>query len=486
MRTGVTLCAGQIGVSLDFLRLLLARMGELGLTELVWEFKLRLSTHPETTTWHYYTPEEVREVLELARGCGVEVVPLVNAPGHMGIWLESHPEFALRRADGTIDPEGRLDITNPQAVAYYLSIVEEYLEVIPGTWWHMGADEYMLHDSFENYPQVMAAAQSRFGSTASEYDLFNDFVNQVNDFVRSGGRRLRVWNDGIHETSQASLESDIVVEYWKDEGLRIRDFVAHGHEIVNVSEDLYWSRSHEPYRVDSKALWDCAWTARSFIGGQILPESTSGKTDSLLGLRVSIWPDEAFRQTENEVWEAIQDSLVLVAVLSRGKKSHGDRAFGAARGSWDAVIDTFPPVKPLPEPQLPEGVYQVSDLNAVAPGPWRVTWTPDHYVTLTDESSGKNLALLHGAKHLGVVTEVGAGVELAEPADMGASWPDGWDEAEARNTQKWVMRPVEFADDNNLVFHFAHATFTLSPALTGMVLRREESGKVTQVAGDSV
>lgn len=255
MKTGVTLCAGQIGVSLDFMHRLLRRMGSLGLNELVWEFKLCLDSHPETATWHYYTPAEVSEVLQLADTCGVEVVPLVNAPGHMGIWLESHPEFALHRADGTIDPEGRLDITNPEAIEYYLSIVGEYLEVIPGNWWHMGADEYMLHDSFDNYPQVLAYARSRFGEGASEYDVCNDFVNRVDAFVRERGRRLRVWNDGLHP-SLVSINPDVVVEYWKDEGLRVAELVSAGHQVVNVTEDLYWSRSHPPYRVEARALWE--------------------------------------------------------------------------------------------------------------------------------------------------------------------------------------------------------------------------------------
>ncbi|MCV0022339.1 family 20 glycosylhydrolase, partial [Mobiluncus curtisii] len=116
--------------------------------------------------------------------------------------------------DGSVDPEGRLDITNPQAIEFYLQIVAEYLRIFPSRWWHMGADEYMIHDSFTNYPYLAEYAHQNFGPDAGEYDVFNSFVNQVNQFVKGQGRSLRTWNDGVHETSVVHLDTDILIEYW--------------------------------------------------------------------------------------------------------------------------------------------------------------------------------------------------------------------------------------------------------------------------------
>ena len=155
--------------------------------------------------------------------------------------------------------------------------------------------------------------------------------------------------------------------------------------------------------------------------------------EAQLGLRVSIWPDTSYYQTEHEVWTAIQDSLLLVAALdSNGKK---------ASVTWEEARRRAT-VSAWPEPGVPEGIYRMAQLDSVAPGPWRVGWTQDQYVTLTDLASGQNLALRSGGKHLGVVTESGAPVELCEPVED-ASWPAGWDTAEARNTQKWVLTPVQ-------------------------------------------
>lgn len=457
---GVTLCASQVGISIEFIEALLERMHELELNTLIWELKLKSPRWERANTWHYYTSSQVSQILALAQRLGIEVIPEVNAPGHMGIWLENYPQYALRRPDGSVDPEGRLDITNPQAIEFYLQIVAEYLRIFPSRWWHMGADEYMIHDSFANYPYLAEYAHQNFGPDASEYDVFNSFVNQVNQFVKGQGRRLRTWNDGIHETSVVHLDTDIMIEYWKDEGLRIADFRQRGHEVINNSEVLYWSRSHPPYRVDAPALWESNWDARTFIGNQYLSDSPRDGAGGQRGLRVSIWPDESYRQTEHEVWEAIQDSLMLVAQLGKyGTKRNHD---------WRAVRMSYPPVPTIAGSTVSPGLYEIPGLDAVGKGPWRVQHTPDGYCTLADTACGKNLTLKDGQKHLGVVTQAGARPSLEPPADMSVSWPAGWDEAESRNTQKWIISAAVFTDNPNP--SQTDEVFCIKPALTGQIL----------------
>ncbi|WP_249935304.1 family 20 glycosylhydrolase [Mobiluncus mulieris] len=430
---GVTLCAGQVGISLGFMRRLLQRMQQLGFSELVWEMKMQSARYPAANTWHYYTVSEVKQVLQWASELGIQVIPEINTPGHMGVWLENYPHLALQRKDGSTGDCERLDLTNPRAVEFYLNLVDEYLEVFTPKYtkyWHMGADEYMIHDSYDNYPQILDYARQTYGENATPYDVFNGFINQVNAHVRAKGYNLRIWNDGIHDSPVVSVDNNIVVEYWKDEGLRVAELARRGHKLINATEKLYWSRSHAPYRVDAKALWESTWDGREFIGGQRLNPALA---EAQLGLRVSIWPDTSYYQTEHEVWTAIQDSLLLVAALD----GNGEKA----NVTWEEAHRRAT-VSVWPEPGVPEGIYRIAQLGSVAPGPWRVGWTQDQYVTLTDLASGQNLALCSGGKHLEVVTESGATVELCEPVED-ASWPTGWDTAEARNTQKWVLTPVQ-------------------------------------------
>lgn len=504
---GVTLCAGQIGISLDFVHRLLHRMHELGLNELLWEMKMRSTRYPAANTWHYYTVSEVHQVLEWANELGIQVIPEINAPGHMGIWLEAYPQFALWRGDGTPGDRERLDITNPQAVQFYLDLVDEYLEVFTPQYtkyWHLGADEYMIHDSYDNYPQITEYARRIYGTAAAPYDVFNGFINTVNAFVLAKGYGLRIWNDGIHDSPVVKLDKDIVVEYWKNEGLQVAELARRGHRLVNATEKLYWSRSHEPYRVNARALWESTWDGREFIGGQRLSEA---QRSAQIGLRVSLWPDTAYYQTEHEVWTAIQDSLVLVAALG-ADGGKGDATWKEACERF-ALTATMPESAPgngpefgnipapesvsksedspkvfapaWPDQRVPEGIYRITQLDAVARGPWRVSWTKDQYVTLTYLASGRNLALCRGSKHLGIVTEIGVPVELCELA-KDASWSEGWDTAEARNTQKWVVTPIQTehqaggVDTKTLAPHEVEnrnaptLTCTISPALTNQRL----------------
>ncbi|WP_256332730.1 family 20 glycosylhydrolase [Streptomyces sp. 2131.1] len=114
----------------------------------------------------------------------------------MDTYLENHPELQLKDKDGVASPP-RLDISRPEALTYYTSMVDEALKVWDTRTWHMGADEYMIGSSYPDYPQLQAAATAKFGATATPDDLFVDFINQVNAHVKAQGRSLRIWNDGL-------------------------------------------------------------------------------------------------------------------------------------------------------------------------------------------------------------------------------------------------------------------------------------------------
>src|SRR5690606_30320592 len=96
--------------------------------------------------------DEVRALIELASRYHVTVVPEIDMPGHLGAALAAHPEFQL------VDVLGRpartqLDVSNPAARAFARELIEEYLPLFPGPYWHLGGDEYMAPYDYPLYPQ---------------------------------------------------------------------------------------------------------------------------------------------------------------------------------------------------------------------------------------------------------------------------------------------------------------------------------------------
>ncbi|MFD5128919.1 family 20 glycosylhydrolase [Streptomyces olindensis] len=161
------------------------------------------------------TKDQVRSLIELAKRHHITVVPEIDMPGHLGWALRSHPEFQLKDADGNVAPN-KIDYSIPAARAFLRDLVEEYLPLFPGAYWHMGSDEFLGEAEFAKYPQLDAYAKETLGSSATAKDGIHGLINEFNHLVRSRGRTLRVWNDTFTPDDAFPVDENVVVEWWTD------------------------------------------------------------------------------------------------------------------------------------------------------------------------------------------------------------------------------------------------------------------------------
>ncbi|MDD0859861.1 family 20 glycosylhydrolase [Arthrobacter alpinus] len=145
----------------------------------------------------------------------------MNSPGHMRPWLYDYPELQLVNKSGNKKVE-QLDISKPEAFTMVTTLADEYAAAFPDQpYWHMGGDEYMMGDSYANYPQFaafVAANPAIFPVGSGPGDVFIWFMNKVNAHVKANGKKLRIWNDGVPAVSTIPLDKDIVVEHWYNAG----------------------------------------------------------------------------------------------------------------------------------------------------------------------------------------------------------------------------------------------------------------------------
>lgn len=432
MEQGVTLCASGVNFAPAALLRLLDMMAENHCNVLMLEAKLESRAHPRANTWPYYTAKQLRRIVNYAESLNIEVIPEVNAPGHMGTWLENYPELQLLNSDG-VRQAGRLDISSDAAWEFYRQIIDDYLEVFSSPHFHGGADEYMISSDYGDYPQLTAAAARRYGSKGQPSDLFYAWINRVNRYLNERGRTLRIWNDGLAGKNIEELDSNIIIECWWDQGERAADLAARGHRLINCNNALYLSRSEQQFDPDVAKLRADGFSIHSLANDSGPEQAPPGPAlrDAVLGARVSIWPDTAYFQTDNEVLKQVDPLLRYLDDISAGNEPE-----------TNAVTNREPPMPKAGEPQ----VRKIPLLDSLAPGPWRVLPTPDGYYQLIDTGSGQALASVHGARHLGVVSEIGARPSLEAPADMDTDWRAGRVEAWRRNTQKWILAGEDGTD----------------------------------------
>lgn len=423
---GVTLCACVINISTEFIDRLIEEMSYLKLNTLMVELKVKMEGYPQTNTWSYYTKDDIRDLVAKANAYGIDVIPEINSPGHMEIWLENLPELQLTNQNTGKKDEVRMDITKDESFEFYTDLIDEYSEVFTSKYWHMGMDEYMLGSGYANYPQIKQFAQAQWGANATEDDAVAWYSNKINAYVKSKGKTLRVWNDGIIRNSQVvSFDTDIIVENWNNAASQVapQTFVDWGHDVVNVSNSLYMVRGS--YGINSSGLYNNAnWNINTFYNGKI----TSG-FDQVRGARISLWPDggtpaEAENTTEQRLFEPLRFIAQMTWSTNRPWAT-----YAAFKSAMDEV--GRPPLweNAVRQP-LPDGAYEVStpagSLGTAQDGSASLgsttesltfARTSDGYYTIKN-SAGQCLDVSRtGTMRLDVPVEIGTGLKFSSCAN---------------------------------------------------------------------
>ncbi|PTM93823.1 beta-N-acetylhexosaminidase [Streptomyces sp. VMFN-G11Ma] len=322
---GVGVCACYIHITMPWLENLVREMAYHKLNQLSLELKVKSDAHPEANTWGYYTKDEIRRLVALGERYHVEIIPEINSPGHMDPWIENRPDLQLTDSDGTKQP-ARLDVTRQAAFDYYTSLMDEYAQVFTAKSWHMGADEYMLGSDYSKYPQMLRYAQQKYGPNATPQDAYVDFINRVQAYAASKGKRLRIWNDGLTGANTVPVAAGTTVEHWLNVAVKPSRLIARGYRVENAAYSLYLVRGG--FHSDTASLYDQSWDPRSFEGEKL------ASSEGVTGAKISLWPDNGRGETENEVAVELWPALRHIAQTTWGD-AHPDVTYDAftARGT---------------------------------------------------------------------------------------------------------------------------------------------------------
>ncbi len=480
---GVTVCACVINISTEFIDRLIEEMAFLKLNTMLVELKVKVDAYPETNTWSYYTKDDIRTLVEKANAHGIDVIPEINSPGHMEIWLENLPELQLTNERTGAKDEVRMDITKDASFDFYTDLIDEYSEVFTSDYWHMGVDEYMLGSGYANYPQVKRFAEAQFGQGATENDVVAWYVNKVNDYVKSQDKTLRIWNDGVMTTNKFVLfDTDIIVEHWNPAGSSIKpqQFVDWGHQVSNISNSLYMVRGG--YGVNSQRLYEQRWTPEVFYD-----QTVTRGTDQIRGARMSIWPDGGTPNEAENTTEARMFEPLRFVAQSTWSASQPWGTFAEFRTAMD-TIGHSPLWDDVDRQPIPNGTFTLAGADgegslAAAEGgsvvvaeagePLSFTRTDDGYYTIRS-ADGRCLDLARdGTMRLEVPVEIGADIVLSACATT--------------TLQKWQLRK---ADGGITVANAASQQFlSVSDGLVNVPVARESAktvadGLVVQTPAD--
>lgn len=243
------------------------------------------------------TQAEMDEVVAYAKRKNLEVIPLVNTPGHMDAILSA--ATALTGKDCAYNGSARtIDVTNATAVAFTEALVQKYITYFAGkgcTTFNMGADEYAN--------DIYTSGGMGFGNLQSteKYSYYVNYVNKMADMIKGAGMWPMAFNDGIYfnnNTKSGTFDTDIVVCYWSNgwsgytpmPASNLRNMENMGFELINTNGDYYW--------VLGKTDAQCSATKAAGFETTAFPGST---INDPRGAMFCIWSDFPGAETEANV-----------------------------------------------------------------------------------------------------------------------------------------------------------------------------------------
>lgn len=289
-------------------------------------FRLESASHPEIVSPEYYSKAEIQGLLTLAQSYHVTIVPEIDFPAHCAAILAPHPELQL---PGLPD---KLDLGQPASYTLVSDLLNEYLPLFPGPFWHTGADEYLAPDQYANFPELFTYAQQLYGPDANAYDIYPGFVDWVDGIVQAQGKALRSWNDIYGVTGHVNVPNpDIVLDIWTTTILA-NDALSKGHRILNCNyATLYyvlgWSSTQQ---ADPVNLYE-NWAPNLQWPGEV---NLAASTPGILGGKLHVWCDHPEAQSEDEVQAGITNDLRALA-----QNSWGSPKLVASYNEFTQVID---------------------------------------------------------------------------------------------------------------------------------------------------
>lgn len=248
------------------------------------------------STTNELTQAEMTEIILYAKGKNIEIVPLLNMPGHMDGILSSD-KYSGYKLSGS---KGSLDLNNENAVAFgkeLLSMYVEYFKTQGCKFFNFGADEY--GQGIRNPYIESSVAQVN-------YKQLIDYMNACAEIIENAGMTARCFNDFVCYNNRTScdLKKSVQVCYWSNQWTNSQYNTASviknaGYKLINTNQKWYFvpSKANEYSKATVLANFKTFDVTKFqyITNGEYNPTSTTYITindSSNVGAMFCVWCDE--------------------------------------------------------------------------------------------------------------------------------------------------------------------------------------------------
>jgi hexosaminidase len=283
-------------------------------------FRLKSDKFPDLASPEAYSKADLRELQDYAKKYNIMIIPEIDFPAHAtyvirynpalgfdcrsmnyGDWVKPemlakfwpNPELTIYNA-GWI-----LDVTKPDTRKFVKDLLDEFIPLFDGPYFHIGGDEWQFDNQKEECPELMA--YTKLKGFKYPGDVFVEWINEVNQQVKSYGKTTQIWNwwsynsptAGKVNKSSISPDKDIVVNVWNK--IQEEEILKGGYNIVSTTEAGPDALYVTPGLLGSKP-GDYGYFDNQFIYETWVPATDK----NIRAFKLSIWADGA--EDRNDQW----------------------------------------------------------------------------------------------------------------------------------------------------------------------------------------
>lgn len=324
----------------------------------------------------YWTEIDMTEILDYASSKSIEIVPLLNMPGHMNALLDGE-KFHQYRISGYGSENYQkvwkgasvtsIDPANSDAVAFGLAILQKYVDWFKTyndahsngkvKYFNFGADE-VGNDIVNPF----------YGYYNDGYSSCAEYINKCAEIITNAGMTPRAFNDLLYYGSNytTGVDKSVQVCYWSDQWsgspyITARSMKEQGHQMINTNSEWYYvlgvKENNLSYALNSVDKYEYNdFYERS--GNSVV----ASRIADTAGVMLCIWCDNPNAETPET---AIAEATQIFA-----KFAEKNSAVFPAKGEVPPTPQPEPTEPTTKEINIAVGKTHTETINGSHPGPY--------------------------------------------------------------------------------------------------------------------
>ena len=279
----------------------------------------------------YYTQEDVRDIVAYAKERFITVVPEIEMPGHSLAALYAYPQFSCTGGSFEVMEEWGISkdvycAGNDETFAFLENILSEVIELFPGPYLHVGADE-CPKDRWKECSKCQARIKAE--GLKDEHELQSYFIRRIETYLNSKDRNLIGWD----EILEGGLAPNATVMSWRGKEGGIASAKQKHDAIMCPGAYCYFDMKQVDLPDEQGHDWAGIVSPEQTYSYEPTPEElTPEEAKYILGAQGNLWSE--YMPNESEVEYMALPRMIALSEVVWSPKEHRNWQSFSERMKW--------------------------------------------------------------------------------------------------------------------------------------------------------